>query len=90
MKTYVSFRETVSKNYQSETQEFGMEVEVGKGRTEFEKVKRAQTLCKAVVRSALGKKIGLRRHELDDLSDEFFGVSWQELDTGVSKGDEVL
>lgn len=90
MKTNVEYAQTVSKNYQSRSHRFGFEVETSKGAGGFAKVRRAQELCEAVVRAALGEKLGKRRHEMDELAQEFFGVSWQEMATGTAEQDVML
>lgn len=90
VKTNASYRQTVSKDYQSRSHEFGFEVVAQSNADGIAKVKRAQQLCEAIVRSALGIKIGRRRGDLDDLAREFFGVNWQELSSGVAQRDEVL
>lgn len=84
------YGETVSKNYQSKREDFGFEFEVEMGSEGARAIKRAKDLCRAVVKSALGLKIGMRRKELDDLADEFFNVTWDELASGTKSADEVL
>lgn len=87
----VSYGETVSKNYQSKREDFGFDVEVIEGGSSgAETIRAARDLCRAVVRSALGVKIGVRRSELDALAKRFFDVQWDELATGTRKEDEVL
>ena len=87
MKTYISYRRTFSKNYQSITSEFGMEVvidgDAGKGT-------RARELCRAIVNHELGQKIGKTRSQLNKLAVEFFGVDWNELTTGVAEEDVLI
>ena len=86
----VQYGETVSKNYQSKREDFGFEVDVAMGSEGARTLKRAKDLCRAVVKSALGIKIGMRRKELDDLAEEFFDVAWDELASGTKSADEVL
>ena len=90
----VGYAQTVSKNYQSRRHEFGFEFETEltthTAGTLGAKVSRAQKMCEAIVKSALDVSIGMTRRELDALAAEFFNTSWQELSTGVAKGDEVL
>lgn len=88
MSTYVSYTQTVSKNYQSQRYEFGFQLVdvVNNGAA----VSRAQDLCAAVVRHRLGVKTGSTRKQLDALAKEFFACSWQELSTGVADGDEEV
>lgn len=89
-KVSVNYGETVCKNYQSKREDFGFEVQVPMGSEGARTIKRAKDLCRAVVKSALGVKIGARRKELDGLAEEFFDVSWDELATGIAPADEVL
>lgn len=86
----VQYGETVSKNYQSKREDFGFEVEATMGSEGARTIKRAKDLCRAVVKSALGMKIGMRRKELDELAEEFFDVAWDELASGTKSADEVL
>ena len=88
--THVSYCQTVGKDFQSRTHEFGLTVTSAGPKIDLDKVKRGQETCEAVVRNALGVKIGRRRHELDALAQEFFGATWEEVASGVTRGEEVL
>lgn len=86
----VSYGETVSKNYQSKREDFGFDFEVQGGPESGNTIRRAKDLCQAMVKSALGVKLGKSRRELDGLAQEFFSTSWHELSTGHQQQDELL
>lgn len=89
-KVRVGWSERASANYQSKGSNF--EIELVSTETKLvdgAQVARAQRLCKAMVAAQLGRKIGMRRADIDALSIEFLGSKWEQ-SGGAALDDEIL
>lgn len=86
----VSYGRTMSRNYQGQRADFGMDVVVEDGEIMSGVVADARQFCQIMVNDQLGLKIGLKRSEANRLSRRFMGCSWDEARTGVAKEDEEL